>query len=194
LALLRRVLRRRGAVYLITSQDVSYPAKRESKLAWPFKWVIVPGAVVALLVAGAIGIGPAVAAKLGHGTHGYFVPEQFNCGNGCKWLGNFALPGGKIVRHGVSLDNPHGPLSLGEPVPALDTGAQGTVFPPSGGRLWILMLIELLTGIAIAGLWIWRVPVRRLRRRRRRRRGVPVRTLRRRWRRRRLPDFLMPEV
>ncbi len=149
---------------------------RDSGLAWAFRWVIVPAVAILLIIVGAMGIGPAAAAALGHGTRGYFVPEQLRCGSGCSWLGDFMLPGGRITRYDVSLDNPHGPLSLDQPVPALDTGAQGTVFPPNGGRLWILFLIELVAGTAIAGLWTWRVLVRRL------------------WRRRRVPDFLMPRV
>jgi hypothetical protein len=164
---------------VITSRDVKYPARRVSKLAWLFTWVIVPLAAAGLIFVGARGIGPAVAAQMGHGTHGYFVPERLNCQNRCPWQGNFVLPSGKIVRRGVSLDNPHGPLSLGVRVPALDTGEQGVVFPPNGGRLWILTLIELLSGIVISGLWIWRVHVRTLRRRRA---GG------------RVPDFLIPQV
>lgn len=138
-----------------------------SVVAWTVKWLPIPALALFLVLTGAIGIGPAAGAALGYGTQGYFVPTRLNCGSRCTWSGDFMLPGGRITRTGVSLDNPHGPLLHDEPVPALDTGEQGTVFPPHGGRLWILRLIELVAGMVFAVLWAWRVPLRARRRRRR---------------------------
>jgi hypothetical protein len=144
------------------------PSARVARsLWWILKWLAFPALALFLILTGATRIGPAAAAAQGHGTRGYFVPTQVSCGHGCTWRGDFMLPGGQITRKGVSLDNPHGPLRRGEPVAALDTGEQGTVFPPHGGRLWILLLIEIVAGTVIAGLWAWRVPLRARRRRRR---------------------------
>lgn len=144
-------------------------------------WIVLgPAFAVSIVVWGAIGIGPAVSAAMGHGTRGYFVAQRPNCGKGgCTWSGQFRLPDGEITRHGTQLLASDPGMTAGAVVPALDTGDPFEVFPRDGSRQWLQPSLFLLFGIGLLAMWTWTVPRGAIRRRRAGRpaRGRPGRRL-----------------
>jgi hypothetical protein len=134
------------------------------------RWLILPGATAAMIVAGAIEFGPALAAAEGHGTAGYFVAEVENCNKSrCGWTGNFVVPDGRVTLRKVGFMGPHGTLYRGDRLAALDAGdPAGAVYARHGSRDWIADLASIVVGVIGFGLWAWRVPYRAARRRARR--------------------------
>jgi hypothetical protein len=129
--------------------------------------VLIPVIGLSALVGGAISIVPAVRAAAGHGTRGYFVAGSEFCGRyGCSWAGEFKLPGGRVTRRDVTFDGSHHGMRVGSVVPALDTGDASDVFPRHGSRRWIADVLMTPAGAAVLVLWVWRVPLRAIRRRR----------------------------
>jgi hypothetical protein len=130
------------------------------------KSLILPGGTAAIIVAGAIGLGPALAAAEGHGTTGYFVAEFQNCNKSdCGWSGNFMTSDGQVTRLNVGFQGPHGTLHAGDRLAALDTGDPSGVYARHGSRDWIGDLAAIVVGAIGFGLWAWRVPYRAARRR-----------------------------
>lgn len=133
------------------------------------KWLVFPVATAGLLLAGAIQLGPALAAAGGHGTAGYFVAEVENCSKyGCGWTGNFVAPDGRVTLRNVGFMGPHSPLYRGDRLAALDTGDAANVYARQGSRNWIADLAFIVIGAIGSGLWAWRVPYQTARRRARR--------------------------
>lgn len=135
---------------------------------WALKWII-PIGTAAIIAAGAIEFGPALAAAEGHGTAGYFVAEFQKCNKSdCDWSGNFVAPDGRVTRWDVGFLGPHGALYRGDRLAALDTGDPSSVYARHGSRDWIGALAAIVVGAIGFGLWAWRVPYRAARRRARR--------------------------
>jgi hypothetical protein len=123
---------------------------------------------VGLVVAAGVNIGPAVSTFPGHGTRGYFVARYESCpGHGCTWHGRFQLPDGTVTRPSVRFAGSDPGMHAGSVVPALDTGAPGSVIPPGSGLgQWLALLLAGAAGTGLIAQWIWTVPVPALRRRR----------------------------
>jgi hypothetical protein len=139
-------------------------------LAAGFVLQVVAAAVIASILSY---YGPALAARGGKGTPGVFTAEIRNCPRAaCTWFGQFAADGSEKY---VTLA-PGGPF-ISQPfvtVPAVDTGAQYTVYPVGGGTAWEAPAV----GLAAAGAFILlvlaaeiTVPLRLHHRRRRRARA-----------------------
>jgi hypothetical protein len=145
------------------------PRRRTDPRAWVLKWVFIPLGAAALLIAGAVQFGPALAAARGHGTTGYFVAEVEHCGRGgCGWTGEFVVPDGRVTLQNVSFLGPHGTLYRGDWLEAMDAGNPGAVYARHGSRDWLADLAMIIVGSLGFGLWARLVLYRRVRRRARR--------------------------
>jgi hypothetical protein len=121
---------------------------------------------MALLLGGALNIGPAISAAEGHGTHGYYIARDYYCtgrhSSYCQWKGDFATrPGGPAVRTDVEFKG-HLPAGIhaGEVVPAVDAGSPFEVFQPGNRAAWLGALALIVLGgiwvLAMAGLIVMR--------------------------------------
>jgi hypothetical protein len=135
-------------------------------LGWVQNYVMVPLIFIMMLVGGSVEMVSNWAAHAGQGTHGTFMAVREECGHGaCTWYGDFVGNDGQDVRHDVWMESPllH---QAGDRVPALDTGASGQLFAPTGDSSWEQDALILAGGALLAALWAYRVPYRAWRRRR----------------------------
>jgi hypothetical protein len=119
-----------------------------------FLWIGLPLIAVIGFVAGGRDIVPTWQAKMGSGTIGTFVPEREDCGRrSCTIIGDFTADG--TTREDVILYDAPDPLTVGESVEAIDTGARKGVYSTAGGSTYLLV-----TGLTVAGVaaligWIY---------------------------------------
>ncbi|GAA1420668.1 hypothetical protein [Catellatospora coxensis] len=105
-------------------------------------------------------LGPSWRAAQGDGVAGRFVATNtYKVGRHTHiWEGTFTSDDGTVVHFGVELDNAPPDMRVGDEVPALDTGALGVVYVPSGSGPFLINLIclsmamcpLLATGIGMA--------------------------------------------
>jgi len=125
----------------------------------------VPLIGLAMLIGGAVEIGPAYAAAQGHGTLGYFTPSELNTcdqNSGCTLVGTFRSDNGRDIRNKVQLDGTWTGAGIGTKIPALDSADIGLVFPRTGTRHWQEDAFWLVLGTLIVAPWLRFVPIRRL--------------------------------
>jgi hypothetical protein len=126
--------------------------------------IVAAGAIAAMaIVAGALGLIPAIQASSGQGTVGTFVVGNQPCmprRGGCAWSGTFQSPGGALVEH-VNYDGvlPAG-AGGGIGVPAIyPPGGAHVVYPPHGSHAWIADLLWMVLVGALVGFLIWISPL-----------------------------------
>jgi hypothetical protein len=122
-------------------------------------------ACTALLVVGALGLGPAIRAARGQGVRGVFTAKTLSCDRTCSWTGTFTV-GDRQVRPDVTYDDSLAPATHpGSVVPALYPGGSNEVFAVRGSASWRIYAV--LMPAASAGLLasLWLGPIRYLRRR-----------------------------
>jgi hypothetical protein len=126
--------------------------------------IVGAGAVAAMaVVAGALGLVPAIEAASGQGTAGTFIVGSEVCVNhrgGCGWSGTFQSPDGVTVQH-VTYD---GTLPAnaggGSNIPAIEpAGASHIVYPPHGSGAWIDDLVLMVLVGAVVGFLLWISPL-----------------------------------
>jgi hypothetical protein len=98
------------------------------------------------LLYGTFSIGPAWAAHEGQGVHGTYLVTGKQCNKSCDWIGTFTPAMGGEVKTDVQLGGGGQVVGIGSHVPAVDTGASGTVYPVGGGSRWIWSLIAMAIG------------------------------------------------
>ena len=136
--------------------------------------VLMPLLAVAALGFGSIDIGPSVRAARGDGALGTFEVTSRECGKSCTLYGDFRSDDGSVVRLGVLYADSASQARVGDTLPALDTGARGSVYQPTGSREWLLIIAMMALGAVIAVWWLWRYPLRALSRMRRKRSAQPA--------------------
>jgi tetratricopeptide (TPR) repeat protein len=105
----------------------------------PFQWVL--GVVVLLIALSCAGlavpdVGPDLRAARGNGVSGTMVLREKACGD-CPWHGDFTSADGELVRRNVTMrEGMPADARPGDRVPAIDTGADDSVFPPTGSTQW----------------------------------------------------------
>jgi ferric-dicitrate binding protein FerR (iron transport regulator) len=126
--------------------------------------IVGAGAIAAMaVVAGALGLVPAIEAAGGQGRAGTFIVGSQVCVNrrgGCGWSGTFKSPDGVTVQH-VTYD---GTLPAyagdGSSIPAIEpAGASHIVYPPHGSRAWIDDLVLMVLVGGVIGLLLWISPL-----------------------------------
>jgi hypothetical protein len=124
--------------------------------------IVAAGIVAAMaVVAGTLGLVPAIQAASGQGVAGTFVVGQpCTFRRGCEWTGTFQSPDGPSVQH-VSYDGslPFG-AGDGSSIPAIYPGGSAhVVYPPRGSHAWIYdLFLMLLVGAAVGAL-LWIFPI-----------------------------------
>jgi len=126
--------------------------------------IVAAGAIAAMaVVAGAVGLVPAIEAASGQGTAGTFIVGNQPCflrRGGCAWSGMFRWPDGATVQH-VSYDGtlPAG-AGGGSSIPAIyPGGAAHVVYPPHGSRAWLSDLLMMVLIGGLAGFLLWLSPL-----------------------------------
>lgn len=118
---------------------------------------------VVLLYFGAVGVGPAWAAHLGHGTPGIFTAtgaQQWqNCGESCQtatnWLGTVTTRQGSRADVQLQPDGAH-ITAVGQQEKVL-LESDGWAYANGGGPDWLLTTLMVIGGAAIVGFSIIRV-------------------------------------
>jgi uncharacterized membrane protein len=147
-------------------------------LEWLLWWFVVPVAAAVMLFYGVQDFVPDWTAKLGGGTVGTFTAEHEECGRrSCQWLGSFSSADGTVAREDVGLASGAADVSLGQSVPAVDTGNRVVVYPVGGGWDWLIVTVLDIAVLVLAVVWVLAL------RRKLRRRREPSRRSRRRPRR-----------
>jgi hypothetical protein len=120
------------------------------------------GLPVLIILAGALNLGPALAARDGQGTPGIFTVTSESCPHptACSWTGTF-LPDDPVLaeRTDVEFSGGGGP-AMGAQMSAVDTGNGDTVYPPGGGGAWVEYVLLLVVGIVFLMVSLWRLVVR----------------------------------
>jgi hypothetical protein len=112
-----------------------------------FWWMLGVALSAFLLFAAGSHLGPALRAARGAGTRGTWVAEQCDGSPGeCTWYGEFVLPDGTIAQRHVEYTGTVTPGYAGQTLPALDSGADGEVYPVSGTDRWINDVIGVTAG------------------------------------------------
>jgi hypothetical protein len=134
-------------------------------------WVLGPLVAIVLVVYAGSGLQPAISVALGHGTHGWFIAEQFtesrngpgsHHGSG-TWTGTFRPANNGRVIKDVSYDDSLPGAVPGTEVPALYVG--GDAYAAHGSKQWLYDLLFLVLGVSILVGWCWQVPLKYRRRR-----------------------------
>ena len=133
-----------------------------------FRFGVLPAILVLVLAVSVWVMGPAWAAKLGHGTRGTFTAELCVKQKGvCNWHGTFVSDTGTDQRNNISIGDGATITSTGQQIPAIDTGLPTEVFPADGGMDWLYSsIVALISGLCLI-LWAVKVPIATVRRRRR---------------------------
>lgn len=105
-------------------------------------------AVVLLALAGP-SFPATVSGSLGNGVGGTFFAERKECSKTCHLHGTFVSQDGHELftayLYGGALGRHH---SVGEQIPAVDSGVANQVFPKSGNYEWIVEGLVLAAGVA----------------------------------------------
>ncbi|WP_345626092.1 hypothetical protein [Rugosimonospora acidiphila] len=134
------------------------------RLAFPSLAVLL---CLAALVYGSLTLGPGIQVARGEAVPGTFHVLWQYCHNGCNARGDFVSDDGSIRREDVDLYDASRRDGVDSEVRALDSGNPFGVYPATGSHGWIWSIIHLILGSAGLLGWIWRYPLRALRRRRR---------------------------
>jgi hypothetical protein len=127
-------------------------------------WVI-PLSMVVVLAFVIVDIGPAWAARFGHGTHGTFTAQHCqDRRGGCFWSGTFISGDRRDKRTEVGLGGGNNVTHVGQQVPAIDTGDRAIVYPANGGHDWAWTTFGLVFSLAYLVYWATCMPGSVLRR------------------------------
>jgi hypothetical protein len=150
----------------------------DGKSTWTRGLVLLTAGILVQCIAAAViativsVYGPAFTAYEGSGAPGMFTSEVRNCAQpACAWFGTFTTTGN--VKYATLA--PGGPF-INQPdvvVPAVDTGAQDTVYPMGGGTAWRTPALGLAVASAVVLVVLAaELAVLRYQRRRRRQRAL----------------------
>lgn len=129
---------------------------------------VVPVAILLALAFSLSVLGPAWAAKPGHGTRGTFTAVECVKQKGeCSWSGSFISNTGTDQKADTSLASGASIAYTGQQVPAIDTGSATEVFPVGGGRDWLYSSLATVFLVLCLIFWTMKVPVAAIRKRRR---------------------------
>ncbi|MFE4977232.1 hypothetical protein ACFRAR_34640 [Kitasatospora sp. NPDC056651] len=134
--------------------------------AWRFWWRCLAGPVaVIVLVLCAGQVGPAWSAHRGHGRAGTWTVTGVVCGRAtCEDVGRFVSADGSRVLTGAGVFGGSS-LEAGASTAAVDAGGD-VLYPPGGGRAWLVYGGGAALLAVLCGAWVWTVPVAAARRRR----------------------------
>ena len=160
--------RRLPAIEVARQQYVQARAERRKRRSDAiFRLGVLPAFLVIVLAVSVWVMGPAWAAKLGHGTRGTFTAVLCVKQKGqCNWSGSFVSDTGTDQKNNVTLGDGAAITSTGQQIPAIDTGLPTEVFPADGGRDWLYSSIVALISALCLILWAVKVPIAEVRRRR----------------------------
>lgn len=133
---------------------------------WRRYFLTLAGLVCAVtLVAGALGIGPAIRAAHGAGVHGAFIARDLRCTKaGCIWTGSFKPAAGHLVPDAGYGDVAPPGTHTGTAIPALYPPGSKDVFAASNSRSWQLFLMMMAAGSGGLAVVLLPGPVRSIRR------------------------------
>ena len=126
-----------------------------------FLWFAIPVLALVIIHGGLASFRADLAAHDGLGVQGTFTATSERCSKSdCTWSGTFRAR--DEVLRGVSYNEGHANLSLGQQIPALDVGAAGWVYPSDGGWHWWLDPALMVVAVVGFGFWVrWTVKIRR---------------------------------
>jgi hypothetical protein len=123
--------------------------------------IVIAGVVAAMaVVAGAVGLVPAIEAATGHGEAGTFIVGNQKClRRSCPWSGAFRAADGNTVPHVTYSGDLPANAGPGTSLPAMRPDGSDFVYARQGNHTWITDLFWMVLVGGVVGLFLWITPL-----------------------------------